>query len=70
VYEERSKHARPTRTLVLQCAWCRRVAGADGVYLHPPQPHLREATHGICAPCLEVWHRTAAQHWNERYGLD
>lgn len=40
------------RRAVRQCAWCLRVADAEGRYADPPaEERLRGATHGICPAC-------------------
>ena len=37
---------------VRQCAWCRRIADADGEYrLTAPATLLYDASHGCCAAC-------------------
>jgi predicted HD phosphohydrolase len=36
---------------VRQCAWCRRVADADGQYLTVATALIHDASHGCCEAC-------------------
>jgi hypothetical protein len=38
----------------LQCAWCRRLYDADGMYLLSPPDLLPDASHGLCPSCLSA----------------
>ena len=38
----------------LQCAWCRRLYDADGMYLRSPPDLLPDASHGLCPSCLSA----------------
>lgn len=38
--------------LVVQCAWCRRVADAAGRFCLPSATIIPSATHGCCPVCL------------------
>lgn len=37
--------------LIRQCAWCRRVADADGAYRLRAEHLIASASHGCCAAC-------------------
>jgi hypothetical protein len=54
VYKQRAGRARRPRRLVRQCAWCGRVADAEGRYGGKTRPFLRGATYGICRSCLDA----------------
>jgi hypothetical protein len=38
---------------IRQCAWCRRIADADGQYGSVGVRKLYDATHGICPGCKD-----------------
>lgn len=48
---ETDEYPRDINGFVRQCAWCRRVADADGRYRLPATGVVRGASHGCCEAC-------------------
>jgi hypothetical protein len=44
-------YPRDLNGFVRQCAWCRRVADADGRYRLPASALVHGASHGCCEAC-------------------
>ena len=38
---------------IRQCAWCRKVADANGAFTQPSSTIVPNATYGICDLCLD-----------------